>query len=107
MFYAEKGISLFDANIAFGISGKDPKLPAFLRSFYILENFPFDLSKLNERIKELNWSTRTEVKKRGFPETADDIRDKLTFINNSDNYGVIIITRRADRHWIFLCERIN
>lgn len=108
LFYQEKGISLLDYKIAYGVSSKEPEKTAFYEIFKVNQVMPYDLNKLRSRVKELKWNTRSEIKKRGVDQDPDALRKKLKFSkpDQSENFGVIILVRIGEGHKAILGERI-
>ncbi|MBX7142822.1 MAG: RsmD family RNA methyltransferase [Oligoflexia bacterium] len=108
-YFSAMGASLLDPQIAYGICQVLPERSALYASFKVLESFPYGLSRLQERIQALGWNSRTEIKKRGFPETSDEVRARLRFSetkNNPSCFGVVLLTRVGERHHCFLAERV-
>lgn len=108
-FYRTRGIKLLDPQIAYGVCSNALTPEALFRAFKINEIFPYNLERLQSRIQALGWNSRTEIKKRGFPETSDEVRAQLKFAkvkSSGDPFGVIVLTRLADEHYCFLVERI-
>ena len=106
-FYAERGFALFAERIAYGLSPAPPAQSPWYDAFLLLEAFPFHYSRLRERLAALGWGTRMEIKKRGFPETPDEIRRKLKLPRNSSQEGVLFCTRRENQHWAILAQRFR
>ncbi|RIL11538.1 MAG: hypothetical protein DCC75_02120 [Proteobacteria bacterium] len=105
-FYKEREIELLDPQIAYGVA-REPVAPSpWWRLFAIKVAMPFNLKAINEYIKRFDWSSNTEIKKRGFPKEPEEIRKMLSFSKTaSSKPGVIVLTRIGDSHWCFLCER--
>lgn len=104
-FFAEREISLLDEHIAYGISEIQLPQSAWLQAFRVVEAFPFHRKTLRERILAQSWGNGIEIKKRGFPETPDDIRKWLK-LPLSKNAGTVIITRVGVGHAMMLAERV-
>jgi THUMP domain-like len=102
----ELGFIPIDSSIAYGVGEKLPEPSAFFQAFKILEHFPFSLKKLKEAIKSLNFDRRSEIKKRGFPLLPDELRKKLNFCDKGEA-GTVIVSRRGNMHYAFLCTRIT
>jgi SAM-dependent methyltransferase len=113
-FFAEREIIIPDTHIAYGIAQIEPVESIWYKAFRIREAFPFTLAELKKRVQKLGWSNSTEIKKRGFPETPDEIRKKLK-LPSSGTAGVIFLTRLGTRfgtrfgtrHVVVLAERVN
>ncbi len=104
-FAAEHGFMLLDGQIAYLISPTLPPKSAWYETFAILEAMPFHYARLKERLQSRLWGNRLEIKKRGFPETPEEIRKKLK-LAPSPQEGVLICTRKQERHWAILAQRL-
>lgn len=105
-FLAEHSLSVFDRRIAYGISEQYPVPSAWYKTFSIIDYFRYNEKILQEKIRFLEWSNQTEIKKRGFFIEPEDLRKKLKW-SKSNNKGVIITTRFNDDYCIFLAERVK
>jgi SAM-dependent methyltransferase len=107
-FFAALDVCLLDEHIAFGVADDCAaplaESPLYQR-FRILEAFPFHRKTLRERLRQRSWGTRTEIKKRGFPETPEHIRSWLR-LPSSPAFGVVVIARVGNGHLVMLAERI-
>ncbi len=92
----EQGCEPLDPMIAYGWSDHEPPHASWHQRFQILRVEKFNRKGLQRSVKELGFSSGTEIKKRGFPDTPDVIRARLKFTGNRN--GVIILTRRGDGH---------
>lgn len=106
-YYLQNNIALLDDKIAYGISREKLTSNVLQRQFRIIEHFAFNLNKINQRVKSLRWNRHSEIKKRGFPEEADQLRGKIDFIEVSPDSqtGVVIIARIGKEHRVFLAQR--
>jgi tRNA G46 methylase TrmB len=102
-FYAEHNFTLFADRIAYGLAAAPPPESPWYKAFHILEALPFHYSRLRKRLGALGWGTNIEIKKRGFPETPDDVRRKLRLPNGGAR-GVLFCTRQEHRHWAILAQ---
>ena len=108
-FFAERDIFLLDGHIAYGISVHEPPQSVWYQVFRIVEAFDFHRARLKERVIARGWGNSVEIKKRGFPETPDEIRKwlKLPASKNApQNAGTVIITRVGAGHLVLLAERV-
>lgn len=103
-FFAERDWMLLDEHIAYGIATGKPPKSAWYEAFEILEALPFQYARLKERLTMHGWGNGTEIKKRGFPETPDEVRKKLR-LPSGGAAGVVICTRKGNRHWAVLARR--
>ncbi len=91
-----------DAEIAY-LSGDDALVTPFARFWRILEHHPFDLKKLNRRLRALQ-ARVIAVKKRGSPIEPEPFRRRL-YRHPAGRPLVVVLTRVADRPWMLLCEQ--
>lgn len=105
-FFAKHDVCLLDEHIAYGISTHKPPQSSWYQAFRIVEAFDFHRARLKERIIAHGWGNSVEIKKRGFPETPDEIRKWLK-LPSSKNGGTVIITRVEAGHLVMLAERIS
>jgi hypothetical protein len=92
-----------DPRIAYGLSGKRPTGSPLHQTFRILRLEPFNRKGLRQAVRELDFGPGTEIKKRGFPQTPEQLRAELSLTGDRD--GVILIARRGDGHVMVLAER--
>jgi tRNA G46 methylase TrmB len=104
-FFAERNILLLDEHIAYGTALHEPTKSAWYQTFRIVETFDFHRARLRERVAARGWGNSVEIKKRGFPETPDEIRKWLK-LPSSKNTGTLIITRVGVGHLVMLAERM-
>ena len=110
IFFAERDMCLLDEHIAYGISAHEPPQSAWYQAFRIVEAFDFHRARLKERVTARGWGNTVEIKKRGFPETPDDIRKWLKLPSSKNafkNAGTVIITRVGAGHLVVLAERVS
>lgn len=105
-FCSERAFLLFDPNIAYAVSEREPSHSPLYTAFSVIESFPYALKRLRRRLHELQWGARTELKKRGFPIAPERLRPKLR-LPDSQRFGVVIIARIGAGHWVFLAQRCN
>ena len=90
-YFAERDCMLLDEQIAYGIAPQKPPQSPLYQAFEILEALPFHYARLRERIQSYQWGNQIEIKKRGFPETPEEIRKKLK-LPSVGKAGVLIAT---------------
>ena len=107
-FIAEQGWSVLDREIAYAVTHEVPSQAAWATAFRVIEHFPFSIRMINQRLAALNWNNQTELKKRGFPETSEELRTSLNFVKASYSKakGVIIVCRVGSGHHVFLADRV-
>jgi hypothetical protein len=103
-FFTDHGWMLLDEHIAYAIAPEKPPQSSWYEAFEIVEALPFQNARLKERLTAHGWGNGTEIKKRGFPETPDDVRKKLK-LPSGGAAGVVICTRKGNRHWAVLARR--
>ncbi len=109
-WYASSALHLFDKHIAYGWHSLPDQcsLPAMLYSAFAVHTaFPYHKKTLQGHLDRLQWNTRTEIKKRGFPEEPEILRKQLRLMppSVSSDFGTIILTRIGNTHWCFLAQR--
>ncbi|MCB2203907.1 hypothetical protein KQI65_04105 [bacterium] len=104
-YLREQRAEALDPQIAYGWSEERPLPSIWHRSFHLLRVEAFNRKRLRRIATELDFGPTTEIKKRGFPETPEQLRRQLS-LRGSRN-GVIIVTRRGDEHLMMFAERID
>ena len=102
-YLREQQAEPIDANIAYGWSEAPPPASRWHQSFRLLRVEPFNRKGLRRLIVEMDLGPSTEIKKRGFPDTTDELRAQLKL--RGTKQGVIIITRRGQGHLMMIAER--
>ncbi|MBE0643684.1 MAG: RsmD family RNA methyltransferase [Bacteroidetes bacterium] len=92
-----------DPMIAYGWSESEPQVSPWHRRFRILRVEKYHRKNLQRGVDEFGFGARTEIKKRGFPETPDEVRKKLRF--RGERKGLIFLTRQGDGHLMIFAER--
>lgn len=103
-FYETNTIMLLDSTIAYGVSSTKPDSP-FTDVFEILHVLPYSQKRLQSVLHELQWNSRTEIKKRGIAQTPDEIRNHLTFPQTT-TWGTVILTRVQGKPIMVICKRV-
>ncbi len=99
----EYGAVPIDPQIAYGLAEEKPPTSPLHQTFRILRFESFNRKRLRAAVKELNFGPGTEIKKRGFPQTPEQLRAELPLTGTHD--GVILIARRGDGHAMVFAER--
>lgn len=105
-FFAEHSLSIFDRRIGYAICEQSPTVSPWYRVFSIIDYFRYNEKNLQEKIRSLEWSYLTEIKKRGFFIEPEELRKKIKW-SSGNKKGVIITTRYNDDYIVFLAERQN
>ncbi len=103
-YFFEHNALPLDPKIAYGIANDLPTSTRWHDVFRIMEIFPFNKKHLQKKIYEYNFSSVTEIKKRGFPLLPEQARSLLKF--KGSNPGVIFLTRKGEQHLVILAERV-
>jgi len=108
-FYKEQNIALLDPHLSFGISSEMPPSSPWLRTYQVKESFRYTLKSLKQRLKELGWDSRTQIKKRGLREQPDEIHRalKLPAPERDSPWGFVILLKIEDSPLAILAERIR
>lgn len=107
-FYAQHEMMVLDPHIAYAAARIAPQPHPLFKSFKVLDAFPFSLQLLNDKLAARRWNSRSEIKKRGFSETTDELRRKLKLLPAQDkqsSFGVVFVTRIGADHYAILAER--
>lgn len=102
--YADKGVALLDEHIAYGVSAHQLERSPLYSTFLIVEAFAWNEKKLRQRLRELQWGSGTQIKKRGFPQTPEQVRARLA-LPRGGTAGTVVLTRVGQGHIVLLCER--
>lgn len=101
----EQGCEPLDPRIAYAWSAVMPPGNAWHRRFRLLHAAPYQRKALQHIATRLGFGPSTEIKKRGFPDTPEDVRARLTLTGT--RRGVIFLTRRGDsEHLMLFAERV-
>jgi hypothetical protein len=92
-----------DPHIAYGLSGARPPDSPLHQSFRILRLEAYHEARMRKAVRELEFGPGTEIKKRGFPHTPEQIRSGLKLSGGKD--GVIFIARKGNGHVMIFGER--
>ena len=105
-FACEHDFLMWDESIAYMLAITQPLISPWYTSFRILEVHKYGDKLLQHRLRELGWGARTEFKKRGFPSTPEEVRARMQ-LEDCENFGTVVLTRRGHDHYFFLCERLH
>lgn len=94
------GATKIDTDIAYLTSGELVDTP-FARSYVVEEVMPFNVKKLNERLRSLDVG-RVVIKKRGSPIEPQELQKKLKLSGSREI--VVVLTHLAGRPGIILCS---
>lgn len=99
----DQGCEPIDPMIAYAWSDSQPAESHWHQRFHILRSAQYQRKELQRIADELGFGPGTEIKKRGFPETPDEVRKRLRL--RGKRKGVIILTRRGEGHLMIFAER--
>lgn len=108
-FFEERGIVSIASDVAYGIS-PDPPLPTpFIQTFRIIDSFPFSLSRMQQALKTLLWTNRTELKKRNCSLNLDAVRASLRLPQHTHNapFGTVFLFTWRGSHHVVIGERLG
>jgi hypothetical protein len=94
-----------DPHIAYGWSECPPAASRWHQSFRLLRVETFNRKRLKRIAEEFDFGAATEIKKRGFPDTPEELHRQLKMKGKIK--GVIILTRQGDGHLMIFAERIH
>ncbi|MDD3051308.1 MAG: class I SAM-dependent methyltransferase [Candidatus Cloacimonetes bacterium] len=92
LFFLDEHIALLTTNERTELSG---------RFYSVIDSFSYNLKKLQKYIRE-NRIGSASIKTRGFSDTVENFRKKITF--RGENSCVIFIIRNAKKHEIIITE---
>ncbi|MBN1448305.1 MAG: hypothetical protein JXA28_10280 [Bacteroidetes bacterium] len=101
----EQHATVIDPHIAYGWSEREPSVSPWHQAFRIIRVEGYNRKRLRRIAAELDFSATTEIKKRGFPDTPEDILRQLKL--RGSRPGVIILTRQGDGHLMIFAERME
>lgn len=106
-FFAQFGINRIAPSIAYGTSNTHASTSRLLTSYSVLCSFPFSRKELHNTLRRLQWSSRTEFKKRGFDGDLDSIRSemKLPLHTNTALFGAVFFFKWNKKTWVVLGTR--
>jgi len=99
-FAEAHALRVLDPRIAY-LTGDHPLASPFVRSYRILERFPFQLKRLRARLAA-HEAGSVEIKKRGFPVSPEELRRKLRL--RGTRARTVFLARLGERHEVFLAE---
>jgi len=104
-YFSEIGAGVIDSRIAYGLCETQPALTALHGAYQIVGvDSGVSVKRIQQRINELKWNSRTEIKKRGWDKTTEWLWHKLTF-PITDLAGVIIVARSENAHVTLYCMK--
>jgi hypothetical protein len=108
-FLGERGINLIAPDVAYGVSTEPPTPSPFLHSFRIIDAFPFTLTRLRQALQSLQWTNRTELKKRNCSLELDAIRTSLKLPPHRHNapFGTVFLFSWRGSKQVVLGERLG
>lgn len=108
-FFAERGIALLAQDLAYGISTTLPDKTPLMESFKIIDAIPYSPRTLKEKLRTLNWSNRTELKKRNSNVDLDELRASLRLPahTNVSPFGTVFICRWEGTQQAIITERLS
>lgn len=93
-----------DPHIAY-LSGDARHSSPFARAYRLLTCLPFHLKRLRRFLLEAGLRP-TEIKKRRFPMTPEEVRRRLR-VDSGTTDATLILTRLADRPVCLICEKVG
>lgn len=103
--FRNAGVVAVDPKIGYGVGGKQPPFSPWYEVFEIIKiDTGISERRIRERVVELGFNSRTEIKKRGWDKDPEELRRKIDF-PKTEHPGVIIITRRGDQHLTVYARR--
>jgi SAM-dependent methyltransferase len=108
-FFTQLGIDRFDNDVAYGTSDELVKSSRLLSRYTVLDNFRYSRKTLLAALNDLQWTSRTEFKKRACHEDLEEIRRamKLPSHHGKGEFGTVFLFRWRDCNWVVLGKRDN
>jgi hypothetical protein len=103
-YFHEHGARAIDAHIAYGLAEALPPPSPLHQRFRVLRMEAFHRKRLRQAVRDFAFGPGVEIKKRGFPQTPDELRAELPLDGDTD--GVILIARRGQGHVMIFAERV-
>lgn len=107
VFFKERGILLFDPDVAYGTATTAPVRSGLYTSYTVLEHLPYSKKGLKAALSARGWSNRTEFKKRNFSGDVEAVRAEIDLPKHSHTapFGVVLLFRYHGKPWAVLAER--
>lgn len=107
-FFAERDIKPVADDVAYGIADLQPEPSDLLASYRIIESVPYSRKSLKPILARLQWSNRTELKKRNFSGDIEQIRAELDLPKHTHTspFGVVFFFRYHGKPWAVVAERL-
>lgn len=106
-FFQELGVTQIASDVAYGICNTPPAPNPLLSCFSIVDAFPFSPQKLREVVAGLNWTNRTEIKKRNFQSEPEEVRALLRLPPHYHDapFGTILLFTWRNTPWAIVARR--
>lgn len=108
-FFQESGIQKIGPNVAYGTSDTCAPDSRLLASYTVVSAFPFSRKQLHNTLHRLQWSSRTEFKKRAFEGDVESIRSEMKLPKHHNNglFGTVFLFKWDKKNWVVLGTRNN
>lgn len=106
-FFGQYGIHRLAPTVAYGTSNGHTPGSRLLTSYSVLSAFPFSRRQLHNTLRKLQWSSRTEFKKRAFDGDLESIRSDMKLPQHSNNspFGTVFFFKWNKKNWVVLGTR--
>lgn len=106
-FFGELGIQRVAPHVAYGTSDTIIPSSRLVTCYSVLYSFPFSRKKLSKTLHQLQWSSRTEFKKRSFAGDIESIRSAMNLPGHSNDapFGTIFFFTWDKKNWVVLGTR--
>ncbi len=108
-FFEERGIAPIAPDVAYGVSPTAPSPMPLLKTFRIIDSFPFTAARVRNALVSLKWTNRTELKKRNCSLDLDAVRASLKLPPHTHKapFGTVFLFTWRGSHYVVLGERLG
>lgn len=107
-WFAGQGLDVVDRRIAYGLGRTHVPASPWMQSFVVLDvEEGIDVKRMRRKVRELDWNSGTEIKKRGVSMDPMEVHHALGFPSSSSSVGVIVMTRADSVRYTLYAIRGN
>lgn len=107
-WFVEQGLDVIDRRIAYGLGRMHVPASPLMQSFIVIDvEEGIDVKRMRRKVRELDWNSGTEIKKRGVSMDPMEVHHALGFPSSSSSAGVIVMTRADSVRYTLYAIRVN
>ncbi|MBN9399494.1 MAG: hypothetical protein J0I17_04880 ['Candidatus Kapabacteria' thiocyanatum] len=107
-WFVEQGLDVIDRRIAYGLGRMHVPASPWMQSFIVIDiEEGIDVKRMRRKVRELDWNSGTEIKKRGVSMDPMEVHHALGFPSSSSSAGVIVMTRADSVRYTLYAIRVN